>query len=372
MAAADGAPTPAGKGAPVRDDAPSARAARGPDIAAHTATSIGGIGAATARGGGMEGAAGTGTDGVMVAGSGAGAAGIGGEAPRGGEPGVEAASPTTLAEACGLLADDPGWLPVAGGTDLMVADRRGRAARVRVLDLGRIAELVGVRAVPGGLEIGAATPFAVLGTDAAVAARFPALAAAARVVGGWQIQCRATLGGNLANASPAGDSLPVLLALEATIVLASAAGEREVAATDFHVGYRQTALAPAELIARIRLPDPPPGSLQAFRKVGTRAAQAISKVVVAAVGRCVDGRVETLRLAAGSVAATPVRLRAAEAAALDRPWSPELAAEVGAAAAAEVAPIDDVRSTADYRRAVLGRIVRRLLLELGADVEERG
>ncbi|HEX2254465.1 MAG TPA: FAD binding domain-containing protein [Thermoanaerobaculia bacterium] len=290
--------------------------------------------------------------------------------------GTAADAPRTLADACRRLGDDPNLVPVAGGTDLMVSDRLERSAVAGVLDLTRIPELTGVREVAGGLEIGAATPFAVLRSHPAVCRRFPALAAAAAVVGGWQIQSRATLGGNLVNASPAGDSLPVLLALEAVVVAAGPAGEREIPCAAFHVGYRKTALVPGELVARIRLPDPSPGSRQLFRKVGTREAQAISKVVVAAVGRVggegrEGGVVESLRLAAGSVAATPVRLRAAEAAAVGKPWSPEtartrLAEEVGRAARGEVTPIDDVRSTAVYRAATLERVVRRLILDLGS------
>lgn len=276
-------------------------------------------------------------------------------------------SPSSLPEALGRLAAEPDLLPVAGGTDLMVADRLARSARTRVLDVTRLPELVGVRAVEGGLEIGAGVTFDELRRHPEVLRRFPALAAAAAEVGGWQIQTRATLGGNAANASPAGDSLPVLLALAATVIVAGAGGEREVPYDAFHVGYRKTALRPGELIVRFRLPDPPAGGRQVFRKVGTRRAQAISKVVVCGVGRIGgDGRIDHLRLAAGSVAATPVRLRAAEAAGEGGAWSAELAAAVGRAAAGEVTPIDDVRSTAAYRAGVLERIVRRLVLDLGA------
>lgn len=276
--------------------------------------------------------------------------------------------PSSLDEALRRLADDPGLLPIAGGTDLMVADRLARSARARVLDVTRLPELGGVRDAEGGLEIGAGVTFDELRRHPEVRRRFPALAAAAAEVGGWQIQIRATLGGNAANASPAGDSLPVLLALGATVVVAGAGGEREVPYDRFHVGYRQTALRPGELIVRFRLPDPPAGSRQLFRKVGTRRAQAISKVVVCGVGRVGgDGRIDHLRLAAGSVAATPVRLRAAEATGEGGAWSEELAAAVGRAAAGEVTPIDDVRSTAAYRAGVLDRVVRRLVLDLGAE-----
>ncbi|HEX2163678.1 MAG TPA: FAD binding domain-containing protein, partial [Thermoanaerobaculia bacterium] len=201
------------------------------------------------------------------------------------DPRHEAAlRPASIAEAVRAFAAAPDLLPVAGGTDLMVADRLARSARRRVLDLGAIPELGGIREIPGGLEIGAGVSFDEIGRHPEVRRRFPALAAAAAEVGGWQIQTRATLGGNAANASPAGDSLPVLLALEAVAVLAGPDGERELPYDRFHVAYRETALLPGELIVRFRLPDPPPGSRQAFRKVGTRKAQAISKLVVAGVG----------------------------------------------------------------------------------------
>jgi CO/xanthine dehydrogenase FAD-binding subunit len=247
----------------------------------------------------------------------------------------------------------------------MVADPLRRAGLTGVLDLLGVAELAGIRPLPGGLEIGATTTFSQLRRSPLVARDFPALAAAAAEVGGWQIQNRATLGGNVANASPAGDSLPVLLALGAVVVCAGAGGVREVPYGEFHGGYRRTALRPGEIIARLRLPYPPAGSVQAFRKVGTREAQAISKVAVAMVGRAEGGRIVELALAAASVAPVPVRLSRAEEAALGRPPGEESAERAGRAAAEEVTPIDDVRSTADYRRFALGRVVRRLVLRLG-------
>ncbi len=274
------------------------------------------------------------------------------------------ASPGPLAEVLRALAADPAMVPIAGCTDLMVADPLRRLALSAVLDLTRLPEIQGVAEADGGIEIGAATTFRTLGESPLVAAIFPALAAAARVVGGWQIQCRATIGGNVANASPAGDSLPVLLALGARLVLASAEGEREVPYEAFHTGYRTTALRRGEIVARILLPRPAAGTAQAFRKVGTREAQSISKVVVAMAGRVEEGRIVALRLAAGSVAPVPVRLRAAEEAAIGRLPDEETAERAGRAAAGEVQPIDDVRSTAEYRRWVLGRIVRRMVAEL--------
>ena len=272
--------------------------------------------------------------------------------------------PRSLDEAVRHLEGDPALVPVAGCTDLMVRGPEALHQMDRMIDLLGIPELRGIREVSGGLEIGAATSFTEIRSSAVVRAAFPALVEAAGQVGGWQIQNRATLGGNMANASPAGDSLPVLLALDAVVIVAGRQGQREIPYTDFHTGYRKTSLEPGEIIVRVRLPTLPAGSIQAFRKVGTREAQAISKVVVALAGRVEDSRIAELRLAAGSVAAVPVRLRAAEAAALGQPSGAETADRAGRAAAREVQPIDDVRSTADYRRFALERVVRRMVLGL--------
>jgi CO/xanthine dehydrogenase FAD-binding subunit len=271
-----------------------------------------------------------------------------------------------LSDALRKLEEDPGLVPVAGCTDLMVRGVEALHEMDRVLDLLSVDELKGIREVDGGVEIGATTTFSEIRRSPVIQSAFPSLAEAAGQIGGWQIQNRATLGGNLANASPAGDSLPVLLALGATVEIASAAGVRQVSYDEFHLSYRKTALQPGEILARVRIPLPPAGSVQAFRKVGTREAQAISKVVVAMLGRVEAGRIADLRLAAGSVAATPVRLRAAEDAVRGQAPGPETAALAGAEAARGVEPIDDVRSTAEYRRFALERVVRRMVLGLGA------
>lgn len=272
--------------------------------------------------------------------------------------------PRSLDEAVRSLAGDPALVLTAGCTDLMVRGPEALHGMDRVLDLLGIPELRGIREVDGGVEIGAAATFTEIARSAQVRAAFPALAEAAGQVGGWQIQNRATLGGNMANASPAGDSLPVLLALDAIVVAAGAGGMREIPYKRFHTGYRKTALQPGEIVVRVRIPYSPQGSVQAFRKVGTREAQAISKVVVAMRGRVEDGRIAELRLAAGSVAATPIRLRAAEDAVRGMAAGPDTADLAGRTAAGEVEPIDDVRSTAEYRRFVLGRVVRRMILLL--------
>jgi CO/xanthine dehydrogenase FAD-binding subunit len=272
--------------------------------------------------------------------------------------------PTSLEAALELLAENPDVRPVAGCTDLMVGEPEDLAALPEVMDLLRIPELRGIRRLDGGLEIGATTTFWEIRHSPEVAAICPILCDAARQVGGWQIQSRATLGGNVANASPAGDSLPALLALDAVAVVAAPGGRREIPYRELHTGYRRLALRPGELLAWFRLPRPQPGERQFYRKVGTREAQAISKVVVALVGNVVDGAIERLRVAAGSVAATPVRLTPVEEGVLGRPPGEETAALAGRLAAESVEPIDDVRSTAGYRRWVLARVVRRMVLAL--------
>lgn len=272
--------------------------------------------------------------------------------------------PRTLDEAVRHLEGDPGLVPVAGCTDLMVRGPEELHRMDRMIDLLGIPELRGIREVSGGLEIGAATTFTEIRSSAAIRAAFPSLVEAAGQVGGWQIQNRATLGGNMANASPAGDSLPVLLALDAIVITAGPRGPREIPYSTFHASYRKTALEAGEIIVRIRLPALPEGSFQAFRKVGTREAQAISKVVIALAGRIDGGRIADFRLAAGSVAPTPVRLHTAEEAIRGLAPGAEAADRAGRAAAQEVEPIDDVRSTADYRRHALERVVRRMVLGL--------
>jgi xanthine dehydrogenase small subunit len=198
-----------------------------------------------------------------------------------------------------------------------------------------------------------------------VAEHLPALVGAAATIGAAQIQNRGTIGGNVVNASPAGDSLPILLATGAELVLGSATGERAVRAEDFWVAYRRTARRDDELLLRIRIPLAPARQLR-FWKIGTRKAQAISKVVLA-LGWATepDGRWTDVRLALGSVAATPIRAGRAEVAMEDRQPNRENAERAAAALADELEPIDDVRSTAEYRRTVAGRALIRLIRDAG-------
>jgi xanthine dehydrogenase small subunit len=231
----------------------------------------------------------------------------------------------------------------------------GTLAATRFVNLWGLRELGGVIAQGDGLRLGALATYTEIAASPLVRERLPMLAAASREIGGAQIQNRGTIGGNLANASPAGDTLPVLLVAEATVVARSAGAERRIPAREFFVGYRKTALRPDELLVAVEVP--PVRGRQWFRKVGTRAAQAISKVVAAGV-RDGDG---TARLAMGSVAATPVRLPATEAA-LARDGE----AGVDAAIAADIRPIDDVRSTAAYRLRVAGNLARRFWRDTAA------
>jgi xanthine dehydrogenase small subunit len=272
--------------------------------------------------------------------------------------------PTTLPEALALLEARPDLLPLAGCTDVMVAAPERRPGRQGVLDLLRIPELHGIRRSAGHLEIGATTTFSEIASSPDVRDVVPALAGAARQIGGWQIQNRATIGGNVANASPAGDSLPVLLACDAAVIAEGPHGRREMPCDSFYVSYRRTRLDPGELIVAVRIPMGVSGARQAFRKVGTREAQAISKVVVALVANVTGDGIVAARVAAGSVAPVPVRLRETERYLQGRTPDPETAAAAGRIAAGEIEPIDDVRSTARYRRYALERVVRRMVLGL--------
>ena len=271
--------------------------------------------------------------------------------------------PGTLPEALALLASGA-WRPIAGGTDAMVERAAGIPDARGYLDLGALDELRGIRLEDGALVLGAATTYDELRRSALVAANVPVLAQMAAQVGAVQIQNRGTLGGNIATASPAGDSLPVLLALNAEIVVGSARGERTIAAAAFFPAYRRTALAADELILRIRVPIRPDRTV-VFRKVGTRQAQSISVVVLAVAWHSEHGAWHDVRVALGSVAPTPIRARAAEAALEGAPPSEEVAAVAAATLAAEIAPIDDVRSTAEYRREVAGRALHRIVRDAG-------
>lgn len=273
-------------------------------------------------------------------------------------------SARTLPEAYELLAADP-LTPIAGGTDLMVriTGEIGEPPE-RLLDIGHLEAIrsIGPTADGRSLAIGALATWTAIRHDPLVRLHLGALAEAAATIGATQIQNRGTLGGNVVNASPAGDSLPVLLAADAVFVLGSRAGERRIAATDFWTGYRRTARRPDELLLRaeVSLVD---GRRVRFRKVGTRRAQAISKVVLAVAWRTAadDPTWRDVRVAMGSIAATPVRIASVETLLEGAVPDGGLASRAADALREAIAPIDDVRSTADHRRLVSGRILRRLI-----------
>ena len=279
------------------------------------------------------------------------------------EPPVE--SPTSLAEAYQLLAAGDGWRPIAGGTDVMVQITGETAPPPeRLLDLWRLDELRGIEQRDGAIVLGALTTYTDVRRSDVCRDLLPALGEAAATIGAAQIQNRGTVGGNIVNASPAGDTLPLLLATDAEIVLGSAQGERTVPASDFWTGYRRTARREDELVTHVRIPVPQ-GRQVRFRKVGTRRAQAISKVVMALSWRPDAGVWRDVRLGLGSVAATPIRARETERVMEGAAPRSETADHASATIASEIKPIDDVRSTADYRRVVTARVLHRLLREAG-------
>lgn len=255
--------------------------------------------------------------------------------------------PESLEQALRSITEDPALIPIAGCTDVFVGLNAGTFPGTRFLDLWALDELreIGIR--NGAISIGALATHAMIQESTAVTSRVPILAAACREIGGIQIQNRGTLGGNVANGSPAGDTLPVLAVADAVVVLRRSAGERRVPFTSFFTGYRKTVRWPDELIVALELP--PVDDVQWFRKVGTRAAQAISKVVMAVVGG------ERPRVAVGSVGPTVLRCTRTEAA-LAGGATFEDASRI---LEDEVQPIDDVRSTATYRRRVCGNLLRR-------------
>ena len=260
--------------------------------------------------------------------------------------------PRSVADALKMLRDEGPLTPLAGCTDLYVALNFGTLRETRFVDLWRLDPLRRIERRGRALAIGALATYSDLIASPHVRKMLPMLAAAAREIGGVQIQNRGTIGGNVANASPAGDTLPVLAAADAVVVLQSARATRRVPFNEFYSGYRRTVRRDDELIVGFEIP--PVHGRQWFRKVGTRRAQAISKVVVAGVVG--DGGV---RVALGSVAPTVVRAVRTEAA-IARGAS---VAEAQQVLTDEIAPIDDVRSTAEYRRRVAANLLARMLAD---------
>jgi CO/xanthine dehydrogenase FAD-binding subunit len=292
---------------------------------------------------------------------------------RGDLSGCEVLRPRSLAAALAALAEPERPMPLAGGTDIFVLLNDGRQPARRFLDLALLDELRGIERSPSGLRIGARTTYTDLRRSATILRRAPVLAEMAATVGAAAIQNRGTLGGSLGNASPASDPAPVLLALDASVELARREGRRverrTVPLSDYFTGYRATAAQADELVTAILVPAASlAGWRYAYRKVGTRRAQAISKVVaaVAITPAGTPAQRSAARIAFGSVAPTTVRATAAEDALGGRRLDTAAAAAAREALLArDIRPIDDLRSTADYRGLVAGRILVTLLAELG-------
>jgi CO/xanthine dehydrogenase FAD-binding subunit len=281
-------------------------------------------------------------------------------------PGYDLRVPASLTETLGLLSEEPGiWQPLAGGTDLMVLLEAGKLSHQRFLSLSRLADLRGIEVTPDAVIVGAMTTYTEVQRHPVLRAEFPLLCAAARETGSVATQNRGTLGGNIMNASPAADSPPALLVYDAGIELISNPQARRQPYHGFHTGYKKMSIAPDELLRAIRLPRRPSAWKQYYRKVGTRKAQAISKVCFAGAAQIETGTIRDVRIALGSIA--PVVLRAVQTENVLRgaKVTPEVAMEAKQTLAREISPIDDIRSTARYRLRVAQNLLEEFLSQLG-------
>lgn len=258
---------------------------------------------------------------------------------------------------------EPGARILCGGTDLLVKMRGGFVSPHLLLDVSDLPELRGLSEKDGAIEIGAAVPFSEILANEVVRGRLPILALVLSKLGSVQIRNRGTLGGNLVNASPAADSAIALLLLDARLSLTSARGDRSLALEEFLLGPGKTALGPGEFVRSIQVPIPDPPLAPSFRKVGRRKALTIAIASVGVLHRVEKGRVGEIRLAAGSIAPTPLRLHRVEARLTGERLTPALIEEARELTAQSVSPIDDVRSSAAYRREVTADLVARLLEE---------
>jgi CO/xanthine dehydrogenase FAD-binding subunit len=278
------------------------------------------------------------------------------------------ASPGNLQAVLSLMAGEPSqWLPIAGGTDVMVLYSAGNLANRKLVNIWNIPELRQIEVFADRIRIGAACTYSALRAHEMVTREFPLLARAASWTGGIATQNRGTLGGNIANASPAADSLPSLLVYDAELTLVSVRGERRVAYGSFHTGYKKTALTGDELIRDISLPRRFKEYFSYARKVGARNAQAISKVCLVGLGQLLHGAIQDVRLALGSVAPVPLRLNETERVIAGKEINSSLIAAARMSAMKEIRPIDDIRSNAQYRAAVSGNLVAEFLEKLAAE-----
>ena len=274
-------------------------------------------------------------------------------------------APGDLGAVLQLLAAEPGaWTPIAGGTELMVAFAAGRLASPKLVSLWGIPELRAIEVTPRSVIIGAAATFLDLRRSAVISAELPLLARAASWIGSVANQGRATLGGNLVNGSPAADSSPALLAYDAEIEIVSVRGHRRVPYSAFHTGYKRNVLSPDELLYAIHVPRRFARHARYLRKVGTRRAMAIAKVALGATILFESGVIREIRLGAASLAPFPTRLLKTEAALLGQSVTRETMQSAHRSLLSEINPIDDIRSTAEYRRRVALNLLDECLLSL--------
>jgi CO/xanthine dehydrogenase FAD-binding subunit len=263
------------------------------------------------------------------------------------------------------MATEPNaWNPFAGGTDLMVLLEAGKLSHTKYLSIWHLPELRGISVNSESVIIGATTTYTQVRRHNILAAEFPLLCRAAAETGSIATQNRGTLGGNIANASPAADSPPALIVYDAELELVSSQGSRWIAYRDFHTGYKQSKLRQDEMIRQIRLPRSMGSWSQHYRKVGTRRAQAISKVCFAGAARVKNGKIAEARIAFGSIAPTVLRAFATELLLQGAQLSSALSKEAQETLAREIAPIDDMRSTARYRRRVAQNLLAEFLEKL--------
>ena len=280
-------------------------------------------------------------------------------------PAYKLTTPASLADALALLETEPGvWRPFAGGTDLMVLLEAGKLDHRNYINIWNLNELRGIDVTDSHVTLGALTTYTDVQESALLRREFPMLCQAANETGGLAIQNRGTLGGNIINASPAADSPPALLAYDAEIELVSTDGSRWVPYQDFHTGYKKMHIGAEELLARIRLPRKANYSKHYYRKVGTRKAQAISKVCFAAVGNTIGERIGDVRIALGSVAPIVIRCVKTENALRGQKLDDELITSACDTLAQEISPIDDIRSTANYRLRVAKNLLADFLITL--------
>jgi CO/xanthine dehydrogenase FAD-binding subunit len=291
---------------------------------------------------------------------------------RGNPESHELIAASSLADALSHLSNEAGaWTLIAGGTELMVAHAAGRLNAIKLISLCGLRELNFIRTSDDFLSIGGGTTFGQIRRSAAVASEFPLLAQAASWIGAIANQNRATIAGNIVNGSPAADAPPALLVYDAEIELISHRGSRRLAYADFHLGYKQSVLQPDELVLALHLPRRFSLHIGYLRKVGTRNAMAITKVALAATAVLVEGRIAEIRLAAASLADRPIRLLATESVLLGQTPTSSISNAARTALLDEVKPIDDIRSTALYRKHVATNLLAEFLLQLQSGSAER-